>query len=203
MGAVELAGHRLDELGHMVEPAALDLPADVAWAFGKVVNSALAGYPGVDWSMTERHVRAAREAAETVDSVDYVRSVQDLQLYTRVVAARFDTEFDILVTPTMSIKPPRAGEVLAAAHAGSGMPAEVLQMSAFTSIFNVTGLPAISLPLYQSASGLPVGVQLVAGPWEEARLLQVAAQLEAAEPWSQRRPPADLLEAHAGGLELP
>ena len=61
-------------------------------------------------------------------------------------------------------------------------------MVAFTSAFNVVGLPAISLPTHTSSTGLPVGVQLVGGPWGEARLLAVAPQLEAALPWADRVP---------------
>jgi amidase len=54
----------------------------------------------------------------------------------------------------------------------------------------VTGLPAISVPIHHDeATGLPVGVQIVAAPWREDLLLQVAAQLEVALPWSDRRPP--------------
>jgi amidase len=62
-------------------------------------------------------------------------------------------------------------------------------MGIFTSLWNVTGLPALSLPVHQAPSGLPVGVQLVAGPWQEATLLAVGTQLEAALPWHDRRPP--------------
>ena len=61
-------------------------------------------------------------------------------------------------------------------------------MAVFTSVWNVTGLPALSLPLHQSPSGLPVGVQLVAGPWREDVLLQLGATLEQALPWKDRRP---------------
>jgi amidase len=61
-------------------------------------------------------------------------------------------------------------------------------MGIFTSIFNVTGLPALSLPLHQSAEGLPVGVQLVAAPWRDDTLLQLGTQLEQALPWKDRRP---------------
>jgi amidase len=67
-------------------------------------------------------------------------------------------------------------------------PLEVMSMAAFTAVFNITGQPAVSLPLHTAASGLPVGVQLVAGPWQDDRLLRVAAQLEAAAPWSDRHP---------------
>jgi amidase len=61
-------------------------------------------------------------------------------------------------------------------------------MGIFTSLFYVTGLPALSLPLHQSDAGLPVGVQLVAGPWREDLLLQVGTQLEHALPWKDRHP---------------
>jgi amidase len=62
-------------------------------------------------------------------------------------------------------------------------------MAAFTAAFNITGQPAVSLPLHWSDAGLPVGVQFVGGPWQEALLVRVASQLEQASPWSERRPP--------------
>ena len=66
---------------------------------------------------------------------------------------------------------------------------EVRELLQFTAQFNVTGQPAISLPLYWTADGLPVGVQLVAGFGREDVLVRIAAQLEAAQPWASRRPP--------------
>jgi len=68
---------------------------------------------------------------------------------------------------------------------------EVVAMAAFTAVFNITGQPAISLPLHVSPSGLPIGVQIVAGPWREAQLVRVASQLERAEPWAGRLPRFD------------
>jgi len=63
-----------------------------------------------------------------------------------------------------------------------------LPMGVFTSVLNVTGLPAISLPVHEAASGLPVGVQVIAPPWREDLLLQVGSQLEASLPWKDRHP---------------
>ena len=99
-------------------------------------------------------------------------------------------EFDLLVTPTMSIEPPVAGSVLAEMHANPDAPSlTVVAMVAFTAVYNITGQPAISLPLHWTGAGLPIGVQIVGGPWQEALLLQVAAQLEEAAPWSGLHPP--------------
>ena len=71
-------------------------------------------------------------------------------------------------------------------------PLQMLMNSAewvpFTPVWNVTGQPAISLPLHQTEAGLPVGVQLVGPPAGEELLLSPAAQIEAAEPWADRRP---------------
>jgi amidase len=62
-------------------------------------------------------------------------------------------------------------------------------MAVFTSVFNVTGQPAISLPVHHDeATGLPVGVQIVAAPWREDLLLQASRTLELAHPWRDRRP---------------
>ena len=88
--------------------------------------------------------------------------------------------FDLLLTPVIAIPPPPIGWL-----DGSNI-RDVMQ---FTSQFNITGQPAISLPLHWTASGLPVGVQLVAAFGREDVLLRVAAQAEVARPWADRRPP--------------
>ena len=161
--------------------------------FLNVVNSGAAEVDGLDWDRVEPHNQAARRAAEGVDSLAFVRSLSELKLLTRSILPRFDHEFDLLVTPTMTIEPPEVG-LLEAVHAGAGTgmpPMEIVAMAAFTAVFNITGQPAVSLPLYQAPSGLPVGVQLVAGPWQEARLVRVASQLEQADPWAGRHPTVD------------
>jgi amidase len=65
---------------------------------------------------------------------------------------------------------------------------EILELTPNTQLFNQTGQPAISLPLHETASGLPIGVQLAAALGREDLLIQVAAQLEVAQPWRARRP---------------
>jgi amidase len=179
----------LEAAGHVVVEAALPLPDWAMEAFVSVVNSGLADYEGVDWSRTEPHVQAARRDAAAIDSLTYVRSVHALQLDTRQVVEHWGPDWDVLITPTMTIEPPRAGAIIERStekpDAGN---ITVAKMAALTSRFNITGLPAISLPVGSTDSGVPVGVQLVGGPWGEARLLRVASQVEQALPWQGRRP---------------
>ena len=157
-------------------------------AFLNMVNSGLADYEGVDWAATEPHVQAGRRAAQGVDSLLYVQSVHQLQRYSRTQVARWGREFDVLLTPTMAVLPPPVG-VLAEVHANPEAPSmTVFAMAVFNAFFNVTGQPAVSLPLHVSSGGLPVGVQLVGGAWQEDVLVRLAAQLEQAHPWADRRP---------------
>ncbi len=102
----------------------------------------------------------------------------------------FCANFDLLVTPTMACLPPLIGSWRSGTDDDPLMALiNSYPMAVFTSLFNVTGQPAISVPVhYDDAAGLPVGVQLVAAPWREDLLLQVAYSLELANPWTHRRP---------------
>jgi amidase len=101
---------------------------------------------------------------------------------------RFWEDHDLLVTPTLGQLPPRVGELDPPADDPFATQARTSLLVPFTPHFNVTGQPAVSLPLHTSAGGLPVGVHLVAAYGREDLLIQVAAQLEQAAPWSDRRP---------------
>jgi amidase len=190
MAAVDASISLLDSLGHSIVEVEMEIPDETFSAFLNIVNSGLADYHDVDWSRVEPHVAKNRETALSIDSLTYVSSVHLLQRYNRTVIGRWGGEFDVLVTPTMTILPPRAGEVLEMVHTDPGTLAlPVLQMAIFNGLFNVSGQPAVSLPLHMSSTGLPVGVQFVGGPWQESLLVRLAAQLEAAAPWNDRRPP--------------
>ena len=155
------------------------------------MNAGFGDYTDVDVDRLEPHNRAAYDAGHAVDSITFVHALGELQRASRAIVARWGRDYDVLVTPTMTVLPPAAGSVLQAVHAHpASTPDEVLAMAAFTAPFNVTGQPAISLPL-DHADGLPVGVQVVAGPWQDAVLLRLAAQLEQADPWQDRRPTAE------------
>jgi len=143
----------------------------------------------VDWSAVEPHIAHQRRQSSETGAYDYVLAGRTLEMLSRREVARWGRDFDVLLTPTSAIIPPVAGSILEAQHAAPDQPVlDVVRSVSFTAFGNVTGLPAVSLPLYWGEEGLPVGVQLVGGPWQEAKLIALAAQLEQARPWAERRP---------------
>jgi amidase len=150
--------------------------------------------PGPD--ELEPLTRAYWEAGQRVSAADYLLAVEDLQAFSRIVAA-FLTTFDAWLTPTMSEPPARIGEItstqqqpLRAAERGGRTVAYPLVVA------NITGNPAMSLPLWWNADGLPIGVHVLGRYGDEATLFRLAGQLEATRPWAHRRPPI-----HAGRCE--
>jgi amidase len=188
--AVENTGRLLESLGHHVTVLDDDvLDAAAVGAFLNVVNAGYGDYRDIDWTKVEPHNVAGHNAGLALDSLTLVHSLLDLQLASRTVRAHWGRDFDVLVTPTMAIEPPVAGTTLAEAHARPDFPpSAALSMAAFTAAYNITGQPAVSLPLHHSEDGLPIGVQFVGGPNEEGLLVRVASQLEEAAPWADRRP---------------
>jgi amidase len=95
-----------------------------------------------------------------------------------------------LVTPAVATPPPLLGTLNQNDPSldPRGWLNKLFALISFTPLFNVTGQPAISLPLGQSSDGLPIGVQFVARYGDEAALLRLAAQLEQALPWADRHP---------------
>jgi amidase len=191
--AVDATVRALEAAGHHVVDTPLPLPPtdEVVAAFTTIWNVGGAGIPLADPDRVEPLNRVLRDAARTVDSWTYAEAVRTTQALSRQIVEGFVASFDLLVTPTMACLPP----VVGAWRAGiEDEPIMALlnsyPMAVFTSLFNVTGQPAISVPLHHDdATGLPVGVQIVAAPWREDLLLQVARTLELAHPWADRRPP--------------
>lgn len=100
--------------------------------------------------------------------------------------ARFFRTYDAVLTPTLADEPPRVGYLDPTADYQQIID-RLVRWVAFTPLQNVTGEPAVSLPLAQSAAGLPVGMMLSAGIGQEARLLELAYELEQAQPWAPIR----------------
>jgi amidase len=198
--AVESVGALLAELGHDVEaahPPALDTWVDMLGAFNRV----LIGHVAVDLAMVqailEREVaddelepltRYYLELARRQTPVDYLLAVDELRRWARAVAGWWSGPYDLLLSPTVAAPPAPLGTLNFDPATAEPTFRKFLSYLPYTPAFNVTGQPAISLPLEVNAAGLPIGVQLVADTWREDLLLRVAAQLEAARPWADRRP---------------
>lgn len=191
--AVDVALLALSAAGHhpSTELPELPSPDELVGSFGIIWNVGSAGTPLDDPAAVEPLNAALREAARGVDSLTYAEAVLTTQALSRRIVESFTAGFDLLVTPTMACLPPEVGAWRLGADDDPMMALfNCFPMAVFTSIFNITGLPAISVPVHHDdATGLPVGVQIVAAPWREDLLVQVAAQLESALPWAGRRPP--------------
>jgi amidase len=122
-------------------------------------------------------------------AVAYLRAVEALHAHTRHMLSWWREGFDLLLTPTLPVLPPPLGHFDPTPEDPLNGFSRGGEFVTFTMPFNVTGQPAVSLPLHWSADGLPVGIQLVAGYGREDVLVRVAAQLESARPWHDRRPP--------------
>jgi amidase len=120
-------------------------------------------------------------------ALDYLLARTQLTAISRGIIALWETH-DVVLTPGLAERPVRIGEI----DACSDEPWEDFQRSGrftpYTAIFNVTGQPAISVPLFHGDDGLPLSIQLAGRPAGEATLLSLAGQLEAARPWADRRP---------------
>jgi amidase len=129
------------------------------------------------------------EIGRAVTATQFIAATDVFNRFRRETLAWWASGFDLLLTPTITRPPPRVGEIVPSADE----PLDAFMRSGallpFCVPFNITGQPAISLPLHWSADGLPIGVQLVADAGREDVLLRVAAQLEAATGWTRRLPP--------------
>jgi len=131
---------------------------------------------------------ALQETGRQHNASAYLLALQDLQKVSRDVA-RFFVEYDLWLTPTLGEPPVPLGTF----DSPPGEPLQGLSRAAafvpFTPICNITGQPAMSVPLYWNADGLPVGAHFIGRFGDEATLFRLAAQLEEARPWAGRRPP--------------
>ena len=132
-----------------------------------------------DWSEVETLNQNLRKMSMVQSSHDYIKSVNRLQLFSRHVVSTWAQNFDLLLTPTLAMEPPKIGWLY---EQGISDPAEFLmrctEMVPYCGWCNVTGQPAVSLPMSMSSKGLPVGVQLIAPPFREDFLIVTAKQLE-------------------------
>jgi amidase len=195
--AVASAAALLESLGHHVEasaPAAMfeqEFPrqfnviiaADVE-ATMQAFETAL-GRPIGEEEIEPRNA-AYRRSGRELGAVPYLQARAWFGMWARRMAEWWNSH-DLLLTPTLGAPPPQLGWFTAAGPEQEGP--RIASFIPYTAQFNMTGQPAISLPLHWTPGGLPVGVQLVAAYGREDMLVRVASQLELAAPWSDRHPP--------------
>ena len=195
--AVHDAAQLLVELGHNVDEVAApwgddDLLETFTMVFGTPI--AMGVFFGGLVTGREPSAELVEPLSWTIwegirerSALDYLLARTQLTGISRGIIALWES-YDVVLTPALAERPVRIGEI----DACSDDPWEDFRRSGrftpYTALFNVTGQPAISVPLFHGEDGLPTAVQIAGRPADEATLLSLAAQLEAARPWADRRP---------------
>ncbi len=188
--AVMDAARALAGLGHEVFlDSGPELDMDIGAELTSVFTTSIA-LDRVRWSrilgfeLLENHVEPRNwtliEQGEKTTGVEYLNAIETLHLFSRKVALWWNEGFELLLTPTTPQPPPPLGRM-----PEKPTVEEIGELGEFCGPFNVTGQPAISVPGYWNADGLPIGVQLVAHYGRENLLIAVASQLENVRPWVQ------------------
>ena len=187
--AWEKASLLLASLGHDVADIDSPVPLAAVPAFETVwaVSAHTAPVDPAREAELRPLTRYLRERGRAISGPQYAQAVGTLGLFARRAIAA-STEFDAVLTPTLATLPPPIGWFTDADPAADFERQK--RFTPFTAAVNTTGQPAISLPLYQSVEGLPIGMMLVGRRADEATLLSLAAQLEAAVPWRDRHAPS-------------
>lgn len=211
VAALSALGHHVEELPEApFDDAALAREFLLAWFVNTAWELAEAKrVSGAGDDAFERDTLILAAIGRATSSVDYVDAVQKRHEHTRRLTTFFES-YDLLMTPSLATPPPKTGEfdLPAALQKGADLllktrTASMLRFTGivddmvdknlgwvpYTQLANITGRPAISLPLHWTAAGLPLGVQFVAPLAGEALLIRLAAQLEQALPWAQRIAP--------------
>jgi amidase len=185
-GVARAAAEALAELGHeIVEQTPPWIDETLLSMFGKLWQVGPAMHPVPDPELLEPLNRALAAEAHETSSVVFARNVVALQQLARRIVAFWD-DVDVVLTPGLAKLPVPIGWVFEPDD-----PWEQFErggeFTPFTPLVNVTGQPAAMVP-FGIVDGLPVGVQLIGRPADEATLFRLAAQIEQAHPWADRLP---------------
>jgi amidase len=216
--AVQNAAKLLSSLGHIVEEAQPGIDGEalgksyIMMYFGEVAADieelkTVVGRP-LNHHDTEEATWALNLLGKTFSAGDFVLAMRQWNVFSRQMA-KFHETYDLYLTPTIATLPPRIGELqqkpveqlflkiinsmnmgklLKATGIADMMATKGLSKMPFTQLANLTGQPAMSVPLHWSKDGLPCGVQFIGRFGEESLLFQLAGQLERAQPWFHKRP---------------
>jgi amidase len=185
-GAAATFASLLTELGHEVEETASPFAdAEAPRFFGRIWAIGPAVFPGPDESLEPLNQMLAARARRTT-SAELGEAIVALEAFTRRVLPFWD-DYDVVVTPTLAQPPVPVGWAF-----GPADPAEQFRQqfsfTPFTGVVNITGQPAVAIPVAEH-EGLPIGVQAIGRANDEATLIRLAAQVEQARPWADKRPP--------------
>ena len=198
IAAVEDAAALCEELGHHVEEAAPSVTGDqlvqaftALWSAGnawtiKGMAMAMGKEPKEEdfeimtWAMYQQGLQ--------VSASDYLLAISALQFLSRQIAD-WHQGYDVWLTPTLAAPPVELGWITSTPEEPMRAFTRAAEWVPYTPIMNVTGQPAMSVPLYWNDEGLPIGAHFAAPYNGEAILFRLAAQLEEARPWSGKRPP--------------
>src|SRR6516165_4919701 len=179
----------LESLGHIVEEATPE------WATADVMRATVAlwapiiasfGIEEKDIDRIEPRNRQLFEAGKAMSANDYVKALNTVHTFYRRFIKFWDWH-DLLLSPVSGVLPLPVKTVVQ--FTASNFSETMKNSPMFTAAANASGQPAISLPLEWTSDGLPIGIQLMGRPADEATILRVSAQLEEARPWAHRRPP--------------
>lgn len=205
VSAVRATAVLLESLGHEVREVQVQIDAEAFEAANADVWCASIAHPvasleaetgrKADADVLEPATLACLDHGRRLSAVDHLKTETTLNRVSRQAARAFE-DIDVLMTPVLAEPVAALGRFLPTQVADvRSFVDSLFTYAPFTALFNVTGQPAISLPLHMSRDRLPIGVQFVARPGEEHILLMLAAELERAIPWAGRRPPV-----HAASL---
>jgi Asp-tRNA(Asn)/Glu-tRNA(Gln) amidotransferase A subunit family amidase len=183
-------GHKVQEADPEIDRAAV-VPTFLTLAAANMVVN-LASHPTAGRPARRGEVEnvtwGTAQKGEKITAADYVRATQTMHRLGRQMAA-FHAGYDVLLTPGLGTLPPKLGWIDMMLEDVDEYWRRVFTFSPFTVWFNLTGQPALMLPLGRTASGFPIAVQLAGRYGEEGTILSLGAQLEKARPWFDKKPP--------------
>jgi amidase len=187
--AWEDASRLLESLGHEVEDVPVPLPPEAVPVFETcwAVLTALSVVPPEKEHLLRPLTRWLSDRGRAVSGPEFGLAIGAMRRYAAEALTAL-APYDAVLTPTLATPPVLVGAMRDDADPQADFDAQKA-FTPWTSAWNVTAMPAVSLPLHWTPGGLPVGVMLAARPAEEELLLALAAQVEAAAPWADRRPP--------------
>lgn len=197
--AVEATARLLETMGHHIEEASLPVSGEALilstheiWSAGMAASlDGLARQLGRTPSLENltRTTYATYAYGKTVSATSYINALGEMNTLRRQMGAFF-ADYDLLLTPTTAeLALPHEAQDQESDYDALGWTRYMWHPDIFLPLYNITGNPAISLPLYQAKNGAQIGIHLVGRFAEDATLLRLAAMLEQALPWHSRRPP--------------